>query len=281
MLARLLSRRARAAPIAAQVRFQGTFRAVEYVRREGEKDQDVRVCTRPRVTPLPDDHVRLSVAYAGVGRPDIIQRKGLYPPPAGVTDVPGLEVCGRVAEVAPTSSGAPSRWKEGDWVAALLPGGGYAEECAAHAGSCLPLPGNLPQENGPGGTLSRALAAALPEALFTVWYNLFHLGRLQRGQSLLVHGASGGVGSMAVRVASARGVRVIGAASTPEKADAVRDLGASDAVLLQDGGEPLSGADTAHAALAPPLRRPRARRAPHTRDCPLLRHRRGPARHGR
>src|SRR5262245_3790412 len=119
------------------------------------------------------------VAAAGVNRPDVIQRKGFYPPPPGATDIPGLEIAGEVVALGP----GVTRWKLGDQVMALVVGGGYAQYCPAHESHCLPVPASLPITE----------AAAVPETFFTVWYNTFERGGLKTGETLLVHGGSSGI----------------------------------------------------------------------------------------
>ena len=158
----------------------------------------------------------MKVAAAGVNRPDVMQRQGLYPPPPGATDIPGLEIAG---EVVALGAGA-KRWKLGDKVMALVVGGGYAEYCPAHESHALPVP--------PGLTL--VAAAAIPETFFTVWHNAFERGRLKAGETLLVHGGSSGIGTAAIQLAKAFGVRVIATAGSAEKCDACRRLGADVAV---------------------------------------------------
>ncbi len=154
--------------------------------------------------------VAIRVASAGVNRPDILQRNGM-PLPSGVTDVLGLEASGTVAAlgagVDALVPGAP--------VMALLNGGGYAGYCVARAELCLPVPENLPL----------ALAAGVPEAAFTVWHNLFELGRLQPGETVLIHGAASGVGTFAIQCAQACGARVVATAGGAEKVAALRRLG--------------------------------------------------------
>src|SRR6266481_4120496 len=171
--------------------------------------------TRP--TPAPGDgEVLVKVAAAGVNRPDVMQRQGLYPPPPGATDVPGLEIAG---EVVALGAGV-KRWKRGDKVMALVVGGGYAEYCPAHESHALPVP--------PGLTL--VAAAAIPETFFTVWHNTFERGRLKAGETLLVHGGSSGIGTTAIQLAKAFGARVITTAGSAEKCDACRRLGADVAI---------------------------------------------------
>jgi NADPH2:quinone reductase len=168
------------------------------------------------IPPLGDDEVLVKVAAAGVNRPDVMQRQGLYPPPKGATDIPGLEIAG---EVVALGKGV-KRWTLGDKVMALVVGGGYADYCPAHEGHCLPVPASL----------SLTEAAAVPETFFTVWYNTFERGHLQAGETLLVHGGSSGIGTAAIQLAKAFGARVVTTAGTPEKCEACRKLGADLAV---------------------------------------------------
>jgi putative PIG3 family NAD(P)H quinone oxidoreductase len=173
----------------------------------------------PREQPVPapgEGEILVKVAAAGVNRPDIMQRLGLYPPPAGATDILGLEMAG---EVAACGAGV-SRWKPGDRVAALVIGGGYAEYCVAHESHALPIPAGL----------SMAQAAAVPETFFTVWHNVFQRGDLKAGETLLVHGGSSGIGTAAIQLAKALGARVIVTAGSTEKCDACRRLGADVAI---------------------------------------------------
>ncbi|MCC6886981.1 MAG: NAD(P)H-quinone oxidoreductase [Hyphomicrobiales bacterium] len=168
------------------------------------------------VTQPGDGEVLIKVAAAGVNRPDVMQRKGLYPPPKGATDIPGLEVSGEVAARGPQAA----RWKLGDRVMALVVGGGYAQYCPAHESHCLPVPHGL----------SMVEAAAIPETFFTVWYNLFERGRLMAGETLLVHGGSSGIGTAAIQLAHQAGARVIATAGSAEKCEACRTLGADLAI---------------------------------------------------
>lgn len=174
---------------------------------------------RPVERPAPEPgagEIVIEVAAAGVNRPDAMQREGRYPPPAGASDIPGLEVAGTVARVGP----GVRRWREGEAVCALVAGGGYAEYCAAPAPQAMPLPPEL-------GLLE---AAAVPETFATVWTNLFERGRLVPGETLLVHGGAGGIGTTAIQLASARGARVIAVAGGEEKAAACARLGADVAI---------------------------------------------------
>src|SRR3954469_396662 len=168
------------------------------------------------VTPPGEGEVLVKVAAAGVNRPDVMQRMGLYPPPKGATDIPGLEVAG---EVVALGAGA-TRFKLGDQVMALVVGGGYAEYCPAYESHCLPVPAGLPITE----------AAAVPETFFTVWYNTFERGGLKAGETLLVHGGSSGIGTAAIQLAKAFGAKVITTAGSPEKCDACRKLGADVAI---------------------------------------------------
>jgi NADPH2:quinone reductase len=185
----------------------------------------LRLVERPTPTPGVGE-VRIDVDAAGINRPDLMQREGRYPPPAGATDIPGLEVSGRVVALGPADAvGAPQSalgrvWQIGDEVCALLAGGGYAEACVAPGIQCLPVPRGL--------TLVEA--AAIPETFFTVWTNVFERGRLAKGEWLLVHGGTGGIGSTAIQLASARGARVIATAGTADKCRACERLGATRAV---------------------------------------------------
>ncbi len=170
-----------------------------------------------RTVPQPGEgEVLVKVAAAGVNRPDVMQRQGLYPPPKGATDIPGLEIAG---EVVALGSGV-TRWKVGDRVMALVIGGGYAQYCLAHESHCLPIP--------PG--LSMTEAAAIPETFFTVWHNVFERGALKPGETLLVHGGSSGIGTAAIQLAHELGARVITTAGSAEKCEACRTLGADVAI---------------------------------------------------
>lgn len=160
--------------------------------------------------------VLVRVAAAGVNRPDVMQRRGAVAVPAGVTDVLGLEISGEVVAVGPgVDEAAISRQ-----VAALVSGGGYGEYCLAHAGHCLPLPAGLDHVGG----------AALPEAAFTVWHNLFERGRLAPGETVLIHGGASGIGSLAIQLARAIGATVIATAGGAGKIAFLRDLGADIAI---------------------------------------------------
>src|SRR6266566_3624065 len=171
--------------------------------------------TRPTPAPGPGE-VLVKVAAAGVNRPDVMQRQGLYPPPPGASDIPGLEIAG---EVVALGKGA-TRFKPGDKVTALVAGGGYAQFCPVHESNALPVPGSL----------SLVEAAAIPETFFTVWHNVFERGALKRGETLLVHGGSSGIGTTAIQLAKAFGARVVTTAGSAEKCEACVRLGADKAV---------------------------------------------------
>lgn len=164
--------------------------------------------------------VLVRVLAAGINRPDIQQRKGLYPPPPGASPVLGLEIAG---EIAALGEGVES-WRVGDRVCALANGGGYAEWCAVPAGQCLPWPDGY----------DAIRAAALPETFFTVWANLFGLGRLSQGETALIHGGTGGIGTTAIQLAHERGARVYATAGSAEKVAACLRLGADGAVNYKE-----------------------------------------------
>jgi len=175
---------------------------------------------QPQERPLemPGDHeVLIEVKAAGVNRPDVSQRQGKYPPPPGAPqDVPGLEVAGMIV----ACGHKVTRWKVGDKVCALVPGGGYASFCLAHESNALPVPQGF----------SFTEAAALPETFFTVWTNVFQRGHLMSGETLLVHGGSSGIGTTAIMLAKAFGAKVIVTAGTDEKCAACVKLGADHAI---------------------------------------------------
>jgi putative PIG3 family NAD(P)H quinone oxidoreductase len=170
-----------------------------------------------RAVPRPGPgEVLIRVAAAGVNRPDVLQRMGFYPPPPGASDLPGLEVAGTVVATGP--GGDPEML--GQAVCALVAGGGYAEYCAAPAGSCLPVPRGF----------SMAEAAALPETMFTVWHNLFERAWVKEGDTVLVHGGTSGIGTTAIGLARLFEIRIIVTCGSADKCDAARALGASLAV---------------------------------------------------
>ncbi len=161
------------------------------------------------------DEILVKVAAAGVNRPDVMQRQGLYPPPPGASDIPGLEIAGEVVGLGPGAT----RWKIGDEVMALVSGGGYAEYCLTHESHALPVDG-----------LTMVEAAAVPETFFTVWHNVFERGALRRGETLLLHGGTSGIGTTAIMLAKEFGARVITTAGSAEKCEAARKLGADVAI---------------------------------------------------
>src|SRR6202049_4568878 len=151
---------------------------------------------KPNKRPVPqpgDREVLVRVAAAGVNRPDVMQRQGRYPPPPGASDIPGLEIAG---EIVALRTGV-KRWKTGDRVFALVPGGGYAEYCLAHESHALPLSG-----------LPMVEAAAIPETFFTVWHNMMERGGLKSGETFLIHGGSSGIGTAAIQIAKQLGAKV-------------------------------------------------------------------------
>jgi NADPH2:quinone reductase len=176
----------------------------------------LQIAERPIPTYGPDE-VLVKVAAAGVNRPDVAQRKGHYPAPAGAPqDIPGLEIAGIITEVGTNVT----RFKVGDKVCALVIGGGYAEYCNAPEGQCLPIPGDL----------TFIEAASLPETFFTVWSNVFDRARLQPGESLLIHGGSSGIGVTAIQMAKALGSTVYVTAGSDGKCNFCEDLGADKAI---------------------------------------------------
>ncbi len=180
-------------------------------------------CLQTRQGPVPAlkwGEVLIEVAYAGVNRPDVMQRAGSYPPPPGASPILGLEVAGKVV----ARGDGVTRWHIGDSVCALTPGGGYAEYCAAPAANCLPIPKGL--------TLLEA--AALPENYFTVWSNVFDRGRLRSGESFLVHGGSSGIGTTAIQLAKAFGAHVYTTVGSAEKIAAVEKIGADEAINYKE-----------------------------------------------
>ena len=181
----------------------------------------LRLAEHPDPEPGPGD-ILINVAAAGVNRPDLMQRQGLYPPPKGASDLPGLEVAGTIAAVGPghPHSASGRQWNIGDQVCALVSGGGYAEKCVAPGLACLPVPAGL--------TLTEA--AALPETYFTVWTNVFDRGRLSAGEWLLVHGGTSGIGTTAIQMAVARGAHVLATAGNDQKCRAVEQLGAAKGI---------------------------------------------------
>ena len=178
---------------------------------------------RPEQRPVPvprDGEILVEVAAAGVNRPDVLQRRGEYPPPKGASDVPGLEIAGIIVSAGPGAE----RFAAGDAVMALVPGGGYAEYCTVHETNALPVPAGL----------SMVEAAAIPETFFTVWSNVFTRGGLKESEYLLVHGGASGIGTTAIMLARALGSLVIATAGSDEKCALCERLGAVRAVNYKD-----------------------------------------------
>ena len=174
-----------------------------------------------RPDPVPGSgEVLIQVRAAGVNRPDVMQRRGVYPPPPGASPLPGLEVAGTVVGVGTNVD----TWREGDAVCALGSGGGYATLCTAPAPQCLPVPANL----------DVVAAAAIPETFFTVWSNVFDRGHLRAGESMLVHGGASGIGTTTIQLAAARGARVFTTAGSEEKCRACERLGAACAINYRE-----------------------------------------------
>jgi NADPH2:quinone reductase len=183
-------------------------------------DADVLTLVERAVPEPGAGEVLLRVRAAGINRPDIMQRQGLAKPPAGVTDVLGLEVCGEVVARGP---GVPAEL-EGRRLMSLVPGGGYAPWCVAPVDHSFLVPDGLED----------VAAAAMPEGLFTVWHNLFELGRLQMGETVLLHGASGGIGTLAIRMASAAGACIVATVAQPERLEALREMGVAEVVCYKE-----------------------------------------------
>jgi len=179
------------------------------------RDKKLFLTERPQPRPQRGE-VLVRVYAAGVNHADILQRKGSYPPPPGVTDIPGLEISGEISERGRGVSGL----KTGQKICALVSGGGYAEYCAVPAALCLPLPKNM----------EFTAAAGIPETFFTVWTNLFDRGQMKKGQTILVHGGASGIGTTAIQIARAFGVRIFVTAGSEEKCQACKKLGAHLAI---------------------------------------------------
>lgn len=190
--------------------FPDSMNAVE-ISEPGDADV-LKLTTRP--VPVPKhDEILIKVAYAGVNRPDVLQRMGSYAPPPGASDLPGLEASG---EIVGMGKGV-TRWKKGEQVCALLPGGGYAEYVVCHADHALRIPHGM----------SLKEAACLPETAYTVWSNVINRGKLKGGERFLVHGGTSGIGMIAIQLAQAYGARVFATAGSVEKCDAITRLGAT------------------------------------------------------
>ncbi|MFQ6024303.1 MAG: NAD(P)H-quinone oxidoreductase, partial [Acidiferrobacterales bacterium] len=194
-----------------------TMTAIEIA--EPGEPEVLRLTERP-VPPLDRGEVLLKVAAAGINRPDVMQRKGMYPPPPGASDIPGLEIAGTVVALGD----GVTEVNEGDAVCALVSGGGYATYCPAPASLCLRIPKGLNMIEG----------AALPETFFTVWTNVFDRGQLKAGETFLVHGGSSGIGTTAIQLAKSMGARVFVTAGTAEKCRACEELGADAAINYRE-----------------------------------------------
>lgn len=173
----------------------------------------------PETRPVPEPkegEILVKVHAAGINRPDILQREGAYPPPPGASDIPGLEIAGEIVARGPRAT----RHLVGDKVCALVPGGGYAEYCTVHESNALKIPAGMKYID----------AAGIPETYFTVWTNVFERGRLQEGETLLVHGGTSGIGTTAIMLAKAFGAKVIATAGSDEKCAAILKIGADCAI---------------------------------------------------
>jgi NADPH2:quinone reductase len=188
------------------------------IREPGEPDVLVPV-ERPNLSPNSGE-VLIKVRAAGVNRPDVMQRRGRYPPPPGASDIPGLEVAGTVEAVGDGVSG----WSSGDRICALVAGGGYAEFCVAPSPQCLPIPRGM----------DFVAAAAIPETFFTVWTNVFERGKLKAGESILIHGGSSGIGTTAIQLARAFEARVFATAGSSDKCAACERLGAERCINYRE-----------------------------------------------
>ena len=194
--------------------------SMNYIQIEKHGDPEVlKLHSMPVPEPGPGE-VLIKIAAAGVNRPDIMQRKGLYPPPPGATDVPGLEVSGTVVSIGQNVSEPPINSE----VCALVTCGGYAEYCLAAASICLPVPEKISLVN----------AAGIPETFFTVWKNVFNRGQLKAGESLLVHGGSSGIGTTAIQLGKAFGATVYTTAGTSDKCEFCNNLGADAAINYRE-----------------------------------------------
>ncbi|WP_347987098.1 NAD(P)H-quinone oxidoreductase [Methylomonas sp. AM2-LC] len=191
--------------------------AIQSITSTTSNELELAYCSQPAPN---DQQVLIKVAAAGVNRPDLLQRQGVYPPPTGASDILGLEIAGTVVEIGQQVS----TLKPGDLICALVTGGGYAEYCVAEEACCLPIPKNF----------SFVQAAALPETFFTVWSNVFERGDIQSGESLLVHGGGSGIGTTAIQLAKAFGNPVYVTAGSEEKCHKCLALGANTAINYND-----------------------------------------------
>lgn len=191
--------------------------------------ESLRIATTDAPTPA-DGEILVEVHYAGVNGPDLVQRRGLYPPPPGASPILGLEVAGRVAALG----AGVSEWQVGDLVTALVPGGGYAEFCTVPASHALPIPQGM----------SLADAAGLPEVWFTAWANLVEMGSIKAGEHVLIHGGAGGIGCAAIQLAKFKGAQVFATENSEKKLALCRELGADVAINghEQDFSDAIKGA---------------------------------------
>lgn len=187
--------------------------------REPGGPEVLTVVDLPMPAPGPEE-LLVRVKAAGVNRPDCLQRQGVYPPPPGASDIPGLEIAGEVVEIGNRVSG----FTVGDLVCGLVPGGGYAEYCVIDESNALPVPGGLTMNE----------AAAIPETFFTVWHNVFQRGGLKAGETFLVHGGTSGIGTTAIQLAKSFGARVFATAGSEAKCEAMRALGADVAINYRE-----------------------------------------------
>jgi NADPH2:quinone reductase len=194
-----------------------TMRAIEVAAPGGP--EALKLTTRPRPVPGAGEAL-IRVAAAGLNRADVLQRQGYYPPPPGASDIIGMEVAGEVVALGPGAS----RWPIGARLTALVAGGGYAEYCVVHQAVALPIPAGL----------DAIAAAAIPEAYFTVWTNVFERGGLKAGETLLVHGGSSGIGTTAIQLAKAFGARVVATVGSDDKAEVCARLGADRAINYRE-----------------------------------------------
>lgn len=179
-------------------------------------DEDVLQLREVDAPRLSDDSVRIAIAATAVNRADLLQRRGMYPPPPGASEIIGLECAGTISEVG----AGVARWHVGDRVMALLPGGGYAEEAIAHEGSVMPVPESLSDEE----------AAAFPEAFLTAYLNIFQLGHARRGESVLIHGGGSGVGTAGIALCRLREMKIFATVGSQEKAARLRELGVAHTI---------------------------------------------------
>lgn len=194
-----------------------TMRAIAF---DTPGDPDVMTATEIEVPEARPGEVLIKVSHAGVNRPDVVQRRGLYPPPPGASPILGLEVSGSVAALGE----GVTRWLPGEKICALVPGGGYAEYVRVDARHCLAVPEGVAMDR----------AAAMPETMFTVWHNVFQRGMAREGETILVHGGTSGIGTTAIQLCKAFGMNVIVTCGSDAKCDAARDIGADHAINYKD-----------------------------------------------